>query len=121
MVEALGGGDLEVRFGAEQILMDLEASMTPLESGAALVYIGDQIFWVPGTSASRVSTLDNRPVFEVSGASATGYLRTDAGDEYTGQGWTRIDPVELAYAARTPTRQLVYAVLIEDGDVDILP
>ena len=95
--------------------------MTPLESGAALVYIGDQVFWAPGTSASRVSTPDDRPVFEVSGASATGYLRTDAGDEYTGQGWTRTDPVELAYAARTPTRQLVYAVLIEDGNVDILP
>ena len=121
LVEALGDPDIGVKGAAEWILSDIGASMTPLESGAALVYIGDQVFWAPGTSASRVSTPDDRPVFEVSGASATGYLRTDAGDEYTGQGWTRTDPVELAYAARTPTRQLVYAVLIEDGDVDILP
>ena len=121
LVEALGDPAIGVKDSAEWILSDIGASMTPLESGAALVYIGDQVFWAPGTSASRVSTPDDRPVFEVSGASATGYLRTDAGDEYTGQGWTRTDPVELAYAARTPTRQLVYAVLIEDGDVDILP
>ena len=121
LVEALGDPAIGVKDSAEWILSDIGASRTPLESGAALVYIGDQVFWAPGTSASRVSTPDDRPVFEVSGASATGYLRTDAGDEYTGQGWTRTDPVELAYAARTPTRQLVYAVLIEDGNVDILP
>ena len=105
LVEALGGDDEEMREAAE----------------AALVYIDDRVFWAPGTSVSQASTPDDRAVFEVRGASATGYLRTDTGDEYTGQGWTRLDPVELAYAARTPTRQLVNVMLIDDAEVDILP
>ena len=121
LVEAFGDGDLEVSAAVDWILGNAGASMTPLENGAALVYIDDRIFWAPGTSASQASTPDDRAVFEVRGASATGYLRTDTGDEYTGQGWIRLDPVELAYAARTPTRQLVNVMLIDDAEVDILP
>ncbi len=121
LVEAFGDGDLEVSAAADWILGNAGASMTPLENGAALVYIADRIFWAPGTSVTQASTPDDRAVFEVTGASATGYLRTDTGDEYTGQGWIRLDPVELAYAARTPTRQLVNVMLIDDAEVDILP
>ena len=121
LAQALGDSNPEVKDAAEGVLEETGASMTPLENAGALVYLGDKTFWAPGTSADTVSMPEVKPVFEVRGASATGYLRTDVGDVYTGNGWSRLDPVELDYAARTPTRQLVHAVLIESGDVDIFP
>ncbi len=121
LIEAWGDSDLEVKAAAESVLSDAGASMTPLENGGALIYLDDRVFWAPGTTAERVSMPETKPVFRVTGASATGYLRTSVGDEYTGQGWGRLDPVELDYLANTPTHQLVYAVLVEDGEADILP
>lgn len=121
LVEALGEGDWKTRIAAEAILSDIGASLTPLENGGALIYLDQKTFWAPGTTAESVSTPQPNPVFEVVGTGITGYLRTDVGDIYTGQGWLRLDPVQLDYSARTPTQQFVSARLIEDADLDTHP
>ena len=121
LFEALRNGGLDLRAAAGSLLADQDASITLLGNGGAVVYLGEQVFWVPGTSAGGESVPGRESVFQVTGAGATGYLRTDVGDEYTGRGWNRLDPVELDYLARTPTRQLVQAGLLEDSDGEIGP
>ena len=121
LFEALRNGDLDIRDAAGSVLADQDASVTLLENGGAVVYFREQVFWVPGTTAGGESVPEPESVFQVSGASATGYLRTDVGDEYTGQGWDGLDPVELDYLARTPTRQLVQAGLPGNSDEEIGP
>ncbi len=121
LVEALGDGDLIVRAAAERIMEEGDNFIALLESGGALVYLSDRVYWAPGTTTDTASEPATIAVFEVTGASATGYLRVDVGDEYTGQGWVRLDPVELSYPARTPTQRLVYSNVIEDEALEILP
>ena len=119
LFDALRNGDLDIRDAAGSVLADQDASVTLLENGGAVVYFREQVFWVPGTTAGGESVPPRESVFQVTGAGNTGYLRTDVGDQYTGQGWSRIDPVELAYIAGSPTRQLVQAGLLEDGGQEI--
>ncbi len=121
LFEALRNGDLDLRDAAESVLADQDASITLLENGGAIVFLRERVFWVPGTSVGGESVPARDPVFQVTGAGDTGYLRTDVGDEYTGQEWNRIDHVELAYIARSPTRQFVEAGLLEDGGQEIGP
>ena len=121
LFEALRNGGLDLRAAAGSLLADQDASITLLENGGAVVYLGEQVFWVPGTSAGGESVPRRESVFQVTGAGATGYLRTDVGDAYTGRGWNRLDPVELDYLARTPTRQLVQAGLLEESDGELGP
>ena len=119
--DALRNGDLDLRLSAESLLADQDAAVTLLENGGAVVYLGEQVFWVPGTTAGGETVPEGESVFQVTGSTSTGYLRTDVGDEYTGQEWNRLDPVELDYQAGTPARQLVQAGLVEDSVGELGP
>ena len=56
-------------------------------------------WWVPGTTAALVDPPPRRPLFEVSGAEHTAYLRTATGDVYRNGRWLQLDPVSLYSAA----------------------
>ena len=120
LVQLLQDGDLAVRDAIELALEEIDGYLTPLENGGYIIFLVDHSIWAPGTTTGGEVAPDIDPVFAVTGESPAGYLRTDVGDVYTGQGWSRLDPVELDYTASTPARQLVNTAFIEDGTADIL-
>ena len=61
----------------------------------------------PGTSTSQAAEPDPVPLFQVTGAANTGYLRTATGDQYSNGQWTRLDPLELPYRGLADVRPLV--------------
>ena len=120
LVQLLQDGDPAVKDATELALEEIDGYLTPLENGGYIIFLVDHALWAPGTTAGGELLPDLERVFAVTGDSPVGYLRTDVGDVYTGQGWSRLDPVELDYTASTPARQLVNTAFIEDGTADIL-
>ena len=120
LIQLLQNGDPAVRDAIELALEEIDGYLMPLENGGYIIFLVDHSLWGPGTTAGGELVPDVERVFAVTGESPVGYLRTDVGDIYTGQGWSSLDPVGLDYTASTPARQLVYAAFIEDGAVDIL-
>ena len=89
----------EVRDAALEALERLGAEVTRLESGGVLVQLGDEAFLAPGTTTSQATELPHIPIFTVTGAAHTGYLRTSTGDVYEDGGWRKLDPVGIPYTA----------------------
>ena len=100
--------DIEsVRTTAEEALDSLGAKVTPLETGGSVISMGGQSYGSPGTSTGQAAEPDAVPVFQVTGAANTSYLRTSTGDLYSNGQWTRLDPLELPYRGMTDVRPLV--------------
>ena len=95
LVQALSDADTAVSGAAQETLTELGASVTDLESGGTLVTRNGSDWWVPGSTTSQAGELPHEPVFEVQGASRTGYLRTATGDIYENGRWRQIDPVSI--------------------------
>ena len=73
--------------------------VTRLENGSALIGGGGQVTFSPGTTTRQSPGLSHIPVFNVSGAANTSYLRTAVGDVYQGGHWRQLDPVTISYTA----------------------
>ena len=100
--------DIEsVRTTAGEALESLGAKVTPLETGGSVISMGGQSYGSPGTSTGQAAEPDAVPVFQVTGAANTSYLRTSTGDSYLNGEWTQLDPFELAYGGLKDVRRLV--------------
>ena len=111
-----------VRTTAKEALDSLGAKVTPLETGGSVISMGGQSYGSPGTSASQAAEPDPVPVFQVTGAANTSYLRVSTGDLYSNGQWTRLDPLELPYRGMTDVRLLVNKELsIRSKDVSVAP
>ena len=91
---SLGAGALE------QLLNLLEqdgADVSRLENGSAVVQLDGEVSLLTGTSTGQAAEHDPVPLFEVTGAANTGYLRTGVGDVYDGGNWSQLDPVSVSY------------------------
>ena len=97
--ESLSGDDPEAREKALAALEAAGAEVTRLENGGALVVQGGYSRWISGTTTQQAAEPPHIPVFNVSGASNTGYLRTSVGDVYAGDYWVQLDPVTIPYTA----------------------
>ncbi len=75
------------------------AEVTRLETGGALVESGDAVSMYAGTTTAQATELPHIPVFNVTGATDTSYLRTSTGDVYEDGGWRQLDPVGIPYTA----------------------
>ena len=106
---ALSDPDADVREAARTALERMGAEVTRLENGGAIATLGDVATWAPGATTSQAPVPAHVPVFEVSGAAQTSYLRTGVGDVYELGGWRQLDPVAIAYAALTYIPSLVEA------------
>ena len=92
--EALEEGDSEAISDALGALEEAGVEVVRLENGGAI--IGGRFFFVGTTTAqANRSMLPIFPVYVVTGAEATPYLRTTVGDVYTGNGWRQLDPVRI--------------------------
>ncbi len=105
--DALDSDDPIERAEALNTLEERGADVTRLENGAAIVRQGGggsggqrgYFRWVAGTTTSQSRGLLHVPVFSVTGASNTWYLRTAVGDVYEGTHWRQLDPVSMPYGA----------------------
>ncbi len=101
--------DIEsVRNTAEEALDSLGAKVTPLETGGSVISMEGQSYGSPGTSTGQAAEPDPVPVFQVTGAANTSYLRTSTGEFYANGRWTQLDPFELAYGGLKDVRRLVH-------------
>ena len=91
--------DPSVREEALKALEELGAEVSRLENGAALVNLNGYASWIPGTTTRQAGRLPHIPVFSVTGAANTRYLRTSVGDVYLGNSWRQLDPVSIPYSA----------------------
>ena len=100
-------GDAWARESAAKLLEESGAEIIGLETGGSLIRWGELRYWVPNVTTRRAARPDLEPVFRVSGAVDTAYLRTAVGDTYADGGWTQLDPVALPYQASARVRPLV--------------
>ena len=96
---SLAREDEATRDAALEALEEQGAEVTRLENGAALLIQADDVFFTFGTTTSQASELPQLPVFDVTGAGNTGYLRLSTGDVYENGGWSQLDPVAIPYTA----------------------
>ena len=115
LAKALADEDGRVAEAAARALVEIGASVTPLENGGSLVIADDLGYWVPNTTTAQSPGLAHNPAFQVSGALHTGYLRTAVGDVYRNGRWLQSDPVELRYEPPAGVRQLVAADMDRTG------
>ena len=115
--------DIEsVRTTAEEALDSLGAKVTPLETGGSVISMGGQSYGSPGTSTGQAAEPDAVPVFQVTGAGNTSYLRTSTGEFYANGRWTQLDPFELTYGGLKDVRHLVNKELsTRSKDVSVAP
>ena len=73
--------------------------VTRLENGSLLLNRDGQLDFIAGTTTQQSSGIPHIPVFDVSGAANTRYLRTAVGDLYQGGSWRQLDPVTILYTA----------------------
>ena len=103
LLQALSDQSADVRQAALTSLNTIAAatdavSVTLLESGGVVVDLDGLDWWVPGTTTAQVDPPPRRPIFEVSGAEHTAYLRTATGDLYRNGQWLQLDPLSLPTA-----------------------
>ena len=103
LLQALSDQSADVRQAALTSLNTIAAatdaiSVTLLENGGVVVDLGGLEWWVPGTTTTQVDPPPRRPLFEVSGAEHTAYLRTATGDLYRNGRWLQLDPLSLPAA-----------------------
>lgn len=104
--EASGGGALTVGTLAEA-LEKMGATATGLEEGGSFVNWGGTNSYSGGTTTEQARDNPSTPVFQVTGAGRTKYLRTTTGDVYVEGSWKALDPVELEYDSGSPLQDLV--------------
>ena len=94
-LEALAGGNQDGAADALEVLEEAGVDVVRLENGALILEKGGKRYFVPGTTTSQSPGLLDTPLFQVTGAANTSYLRTSVGDLYLGGGWLQLDPVRI--------------------------
>ena len=94
-LEALAGGDPEATSDALEALEEAGVDVVRLENGGVMLEKGGKRYSIPGTTTSQSPGLLETPLFTITGAANTGYLRTAVGDLYLGGGWRQLDPVSV--------------------------
>ena len=70
---------------------------------------------IPGTTTDQIPGLPRNPVFEVRGATHTGYLRTATGEVYENGQWRQLDPVDLRYTPPADLPSLIASAIDTSG------
>ena len=122
LASALGDSEVSVRDAARGALERLGATVHTLENGASLVLYKNQGYSAGGVSTGQVAGLVANPIFEVTGAANTGYLRVTTGEVYRDGQWLSLYPVELPSAANARVPQIVTSALQQpDGPFSLIP
>ena len=100
-VEALAGGDPEEAADALEALEEAGVEVVRLETGGVILEKGGERYFIPGTTTSQSPGLLETPLFTITGAANTSYLRTAVGDLYLGGGWRQLDPVSIDTSPNT--------------------
>ncbi len=95
--ELLSGDPSSNPENAAEALSEIGAQITALENGSVLVNGPSGSWCVPGTTTRQARELPPVPVFQVTGGTNAGYLRTTTGELYSDGGWSQIDPVQMPY------------------------
>ena len=94
----------------------------PLESGGVVLSRGDSEFvLVPGTSTGWNQSSVSNPLFEVTGAAHTSFLRSATGDVYENGEWTQLDPVEVTANPREAIPESVLGLIGDRLNEQIVP
>ncbi len=96
LVASLLGSDSRERERALDSLQRL-GNVTQLENGGVVIEHGGGVGWIPGTTTRQSEGLSKDPVFNVTGARNTAYLRSAVGDVYESGRWRQLDPVSIPY------------------------
>ncbi len=108
LLEDLSSDDEAVRDQAMQALLESDGWAVQMENGSVLVTKDDRnVGMATGTTTRQATQPPRIPVFVVSGAAHTNYLRAATGDLYEGERWRQLDPVSLDYAAFDSVPHLV--------------
>lgn len=94
LVEDLSDQDASVREDALEALAEL-GDVTLLENGGGIVTEEGTPSWHGGTTTLQAPELAQVPVFNIRGATHTGYLRVAVGDTYENGRWRQLDPVSV--------------------------
>ena len=122
LASALGDSEVSVRDAARGALERLGATVHTLENGASLVLYKNKGYSAGGVSTGQVAGLVANPIFEVTGAANTGYLRVTTGEVYRDGQWLSLYPVELPSAANARVPQIVTSALQQpDGPFSLIP
>ncbi len=114
-IASLAREDAAIRDSRLATLEEQGAQVTRLENGGAIVGLGDAVFLAVGMSANQATKPTSIPVFRVSGAAHTDYLRTSTGDVYEHGGWRQLDPVDIPYTAGGDLPEEVWEQYITRG------
>ncbi|MDE2968549.1 MAG: HEAT repeat domain-containing protein [Chloroflexota bacterium] len=109
--EDLASDDERVREEALRTLEEAGAEVERLENGASIVKADKLDYFVPGTTTSQSAGLPETPLFNVSGAANTAYIRTATGDVYADGLWRRLDPVSLPVTRHEQVSNQVFLAL----------
>ena len=90
-----------------QVLEEAGAHVHRLENGGALLSQPTGARLYAGTTTSQSTKPISEPVFWVTGAANTAYLRTCVGDLYEQGRWAQLDPIGLPYSAEGSIGELV--------------
>ena len=90
-----------------QVLEEAGAHVHRLENGGALLSQPTGARLYAGTTTSQSTKPISEPVFQVTGAANTAYLRTCVGDLYEQGRWAQLDPIGLPYSAEGSIGELV--------------
>ena len=80
---------------SESFLADLEDAVdksSVLENGGIVLEKGGKRYFIPGSTTAQSAGLLHTPLFKVTGATNTSYLRTASGDVYQDGRWRQLDP-----------------------------
>ena len=87
-----GSGELE---DALEALEEAGVDVVRLENGGTIISEDENSFSNPGTTTEQAFKPPHIPVFIVSGADGTPYLREATGDVYEEGGWRQLDPIRI--------------------------
>ena len=108
LVQQLSEGHPGDQEQARQELEDAGAEIFETENGGNVVTKDDESFSIGvGTSTRQEEQPGTRPVFSISGAEHTKYLRSLVGDIYEDGNWRQLDRVSLDYDASQSIPHLV--------------
>ena len=121
LVESLSDPDPVVRDKALNALGGL-GNVTLLENGGAIIGDGGQQGWATGTTTMQARNPDDDPLFILTGARNTSYLRMAVGDVYENGRWRQLDPASVPHSDDEDVSAEVFAELSsENGEFAFLP
>ena len=122
-LETLAGGDPDAAADALEALEEAGEEVVRLENGCALFREGGKGYCSSGTTTGQSAGLPKTPLFQITGAANTGYLRTSVGDVYENGRWRQLDPVSIDAPPNTSISDATWAQLgrLESGFSELPP